>query len=377
MTKKKILITSVDLGGWHKAVKNSLVESLKNDDTLEVMEYHSQQQIYEQIYRFIVQFPKLYKKIHDNSAKHVSYAQYLIQWLEYLPLQKLIKKNHPDVIICTHAFHVFAFDALRKFHGYTYKIVNVVCDYGDQRFYVDGIEGFDWCLVRDELTRKCISHYVPRDRILLFGTLVHPVFHQISQASTDQVEKVFAEWFKSIFPWTQSVQRFSKILIIGGSGWTRKSLSLILLLAKQKKYHIFVSCGKDTDLLKELKNIEHIFPFGFVDQETLAYIEWAMDMIVLSSLAPATMLEVCTLGKFPLLVHRYIEGQEQEHIRLLDVWKIGIYEKNDKKMLELIYHYISKPQEAKKMIHNGMQLVKKNQELALQNPEVIHYILNH
>lgn len=102
-----------------------------------------------------------------------------------------------------------------------------------------------------------------------------------------------------------------------------------------------------------------------------------MDMIVLSSLAPATMLEICTLGKFPLLVHRYIEGQEQEHIRLLDVWKIGIYEKNDKKMLELIYHYISKPQEAKKMIHNGMQLVKKNQELALQNPEVIHYILNH
>lgn len=60
-------------------MKNSLVESLKNDDTLEVMEYHSQQQIYEQIYRFIVQFPKLYKKIHDNSAKHVSYAQYLIQ----------------------------------------------------------------------------------------------------------------------------------------------------------------------------------------------------------------------------------------------------------------------------------------------------------
>lgn len=46
-------------------------------------------------------------------------------------------------------------------------------------------------------------------------------------------------------------------------------------------------------------------------------------------------------------------------------------------MLELIYHYLSKPQEAKKMIHNGMQLVKKNQELALQNPEVIHYILNH
>lgn len=95
---------------------------------------------------------------------------------------------------------MFAFDALRKLHGYTYKIVNVVCDYGDQRFYVDGIEGFDWCLVRDELTRKCISHYVPRDRILLFGTLVHPVFHQISQASTDEIEKIFAEWFKSTFP---------------------------------------------------------------------------------------------------------------------------------------------------------------------------------
>lgn len=377
--KKQVLITTVDAGGGHVAVMNSLYKSLSGheDQQIKVTEYYSPQKHYDNIYRQIARFPILLEFLHYSSIRLVNWFKPLVMLPELPGASKIVEEVKPDVVICTHPFQSLAFKKLRDEAGLDFKVVTCVCDYGDPKEYIEYAPSVDYYLVRDESTKVEASKYLADKSIFIFGTVVNEVFEQYAQASDEQVAEEFRAFFEETFgPHGQpSGKKLDparpNLLIIGGSGWTRKSRKLIYRLAKSGKYNLLVCCGKDEALRQELQPLAGVFPFGFISQAKLAMVERFADAAVLSTLAPASMYELLTINKYPLFVHRYHARQEAPHIKLLLDWNIGFHEPKDQKMMNLLDDYLGNREKYRPYIENAAQKCAEEKKKATNNYQFI------
>ena len=117
----------------------------------------------------------------------------------------------------------------------------------------------------------------------------------------------------------------------------------------------------------ELCKINGLFCFDFLSHDLLALIDRYADMAVLSSLAPASMYELLAINHYPLFVHRYHARQEAPHIKLLSEWKIGFYEPDDHKMMQLVEDYLANRPLYQEYLQNGAQRYAEEKKKAANN----------
>ncbi|HEX2911700.1 MAG TPA: hypothetical protein VH186_12895 [Chloroflexia bacterium] len=368
---KRVLITTVEAGGGHVSVMNSLYKTLSVPAArqIKLVKYYSPQQSYDKIYRVLARFPLALEFLHYSSIRLVRWFKSLVMLPEMPGAKKVLKETNPDVVICTHPFQSLVFGNLRKKLNLKYKIVTCICDYGDPKEYIEYAPEVDYYLVRDESTLQEATKYSQPESIFIFGTVVNEVFEKYGHASDGEVESDFRRFFQETFP--EKMAEFDpakpNLLVVGGSGWVRKSRRLIERMAKTGKYNLLVCCGKDEPLKEELKDLPGVFCFGFISQDQLALVERYVDAAVLSTLAPATMYELLTINKYPLFVHRYHARQEAPHIRLLSDWKIGFHEPNDQKMMKLLDDYLNNRPQYQEYIDNAAKRCAEEKKKASEN----------
>jgi UDP-N-acetylglucosamine:LPS N-acetylglucosamine transferase len=370
---KKVLITGVDAGGGHVAVMDALYKTLHGheDKQIRVLKYYSPQKYYDKIYRQIARFPRLLELLHYSSIRLVRWFKSLVILPELPGARQTVEETKPDVVICTHPFQTLAFTTVRKELGMDFKIVSCICDYGDPKEYIAYAPPVDHYLVRDESTKKEALKYLPGQdgAITIFGTVVNEPFERYGTASNKQVAQEFEAFFKESFG--EKAAQFDpskpKVLVIGGSGWVRKSKTLIEAMAESGKYNLLVCCGKDELLQDELCQRKGVFCFGFMPQDKLALVERAADVAVMATLAPASMYELLTINKYPLFVHRYHARQEAPHIQLLSDWEIGFYEPDDAKMMALLDDYLTDRGKYRHCIDNAARRCAEEKSKARDN----------
>lgn len=377
----KVVITSVDAGGGHVAVMDSLFKTLSGHENkhIEVEKYYSKQSKYDKIYRFIARSPLLLEFLHFSSIQLVKWFKPLILWPEMAGAKPLLKKSKPQIILSTHPFQSLVFQTLKEKMGSSQDIVTVICDYGDPREYIQYAPKVDYFIVRDEETRQKALKYLPpekADSVFIFGTVVNEVFEKYHSMPREQVENEFKAFLAETSGEKASQYDDAKptLLVVGGSGWVRKSNRLIQKLAASGKYNLLVCCGKDEALRNEFCPIPGVFCFGFLEQENLALIETKADVAVLSTLAPATMYELLTINRYPLFVHRYHARQEAPHIKLLKDWKIGFYEPDDEAMMQQIDEYLANPSDYREYVENGAVRCAEEKRKAAANYQFIQNI---
>lgn len=375
---KRVLITSVDAGGGHVAVMDSLDKTLNRpseDKQVKVVKYYSKQKFYDSIYRLMARSPRLLEFIHYSSIRLVRWCKSLVVLPELAGARKVLKATRPNIVICTHPFQSLAFKQLRDKLHLSYKIVTCICDYGDPKEYMEYAPGVDHYLVRDETTRQEALKYLPDEShsVLIFGTVVDEVFEKYGRMADDEVAKEFETFLKETFGAKAAEYDPNKpsLLFIGGSGWVRKSKKLIKRFADSARYNLLVCCGKDQQLRTELCNMEGLFCFDFLSHDKLALIERAADSVVMSTLAPASMYELLTINHYPLFVHRYHARQEAPHIQLLSDWKIGFYEPDDQKMMQLVEDYLANPAKYQEYLENGAKRCADEQKKAADNYKLV------
>jgi UDP-N-acetylglucosamine:LPS N-acetylglucosamine transferase len=379
----KVVITSVDAGGGHVAVMDSLFKTLsgQEDKHIEVEKYYSKQSKYDNIYRLIARSPLLLEFLHFSSIQLVKWFKPLITWPELGGAKALLKESKPQIILSTHPFQSLVFQTLKEKMGLSQDIVTVICDYGDPREYIQYAPKVDYFIVRDEETRQKALKYLPpekADSVFIFGTVVNEVFEKYHAMPQAQVESEFKAFLAEESG--EKVQEFDDarptLLVVGGSGWVRKSNRLIQKLAESGKYNLLVCCGKDEGLRNKFCPMPGVFCFGFLEQEKLALIEAKADVAVLSTLAPATMYELLTINRYPLFVHRYHARQEAPHIKLLKDWKIGIYEPDDTAMMQQIDEYLANPSVYREYVENGAIHCTEEKRKAAANYQFIQKIVS-
>ncbi len=377
----KVVITSVDAGGGHVAVMDSLFKTLNGheDKHIEVEKYYSKQSKYDNIYRLIARSPMLLEFLHFSSIQLVKWFKPLITLPEMSGAKNLLKESKPQIILSTHPFQSLVFQTLKEKMGLSQDIVTVICDYGDPKEYVQYAPKVDYFIVRDEETRQKALKYLPpekADSVFIFGTVVNEVFEKYHDMPREQVESEFKTFLAEACG--EKAKEFDDakptLLVVGGSGWVRKSNRLIQKMAASGKYNLLVCCGKDEGLRNEFCPKPGVFCFGFLEQEKLALIEAKADVAVLSTLAPATMYELLTINRYPLFVHRYHARQEAPHIKLLKDWKIGVFEPDDDAMMLQVDEYLADPSRYRNYIENGAVHCAEEKRKAAANYQFIQKI---
>ncbi len=375
---KQVLITGVDAGGGHVAVMDTLYTTLKGHEDKQIMvhKYYSKQKIYDDAYRVVARFPLALEFLHYSSIRLVHWFKSLVVLPELEGALKAVEETNPDVVICTHPFQSLAFREVRDRQKLDYKIVTCICDYGDPKEYISYAPVVDHYLVRDESTREQALKYLPEqpEAVSIFGTVVNEVFEKYGSSSQEQVRDEFEVFFKESFGEEKAAQFDASkpsVLVIGGSGWVRKSQKLIKDMAGAGKYNLLVCCGKDEALRQEICHLPGMFCFGFIPQEKLALIERFADAAVMSTLAPASMYELLTINKYPLFVHRFHARQEAPHISLLSEWKIGFHEPDDAKMVALLDDYLADKSKYQEYLDSAARRVAEEKSKAAGNYEFV------
>jgi UDP-N-acetylglucosamine:LPS N-acetylglucosamine transferase len=377
----KIVITSVDAGGGHVAVMDSLYKTISGQayKQVEVEKYYSRQSKYDNIYRVIARWPLFLEFLHFSSIHLVKWFKPLVMLPEMPGAKALLKESKPQIILCTHPCQSLVFKTLKDKLGLPLDIVTVICDYGDPKEYIKYAPVVDYYIVRDEETRQKALKYLPPEKagsVLIFGTVVNDVFEKYQDVSGPELETEFKTLLAKANGSKANQYDDTKptLLVVGGSGWVRKSNRLIQKIAGSGKYNLLVCYGKDKGLRDELCSLPGVFCFGFLEQERLALIESKADAAILSTLAPATIFELLTINKYPLFVHRYHARQEEPHIKLLTDWGIGFYEPDDEAMIKLVDNYLANPALFSQNLENGARRCTEEKRKAAANYQLIKQI---
>ncbi|MBA3947966.1 MAG: hypothetical protein H0X37_25875 [Herpetosiphonaceae bacterium] len=349
---------------------NMLFQTMQGTHNTTLYTYHSRSVIYDTFYRFIVHIPWLYVWARVHTRMLMKIFGWIVVLPDYRASIEVVKRIQPDLIICAHPLQPLIFLKVRKALRANYDVAMCICDYGDQKEYVDSSPMLRTYLVRDEYTKDCMEKYIPSNSMVVFGTNVPDSFVEVSAMNEVRSTALFKEFCQQLAkPLVWNPVR-KKLLVLGGSGWVKSSMSLIGRLSRCGEFDVLVACGKDGKTERKLMNMDNIFPFGFVDQRKLAVVEKAVDAIILSSIAPATMHELFTINRHPLFVHRYIQGQETPHVKLVQDWNVGMYEPTDEKMIELIKDYCGHPDKYAEMVNRAHSIQMNNVDRARNNPSI-------
>lgn len=375
----KVLITSIDAGGGHKELKNNFQRTLTINDNITTLEYHSDAKVFNIIYSFLARrVPYAYKLVHrfGMKPKILKALKPLTNLPEQKGLELIIKMFQPDIILSCYFTHTILSVSIRKKTKGKFKIVSILPDYCDKSGEVHLTAPADFYLVRDEDTKMQLHDSIPKESVFVFGTTVNDIFKDVKNLPIDTLKAEFDEFVNEYVDHKSVKKHRPNILIMGGSGWTYKSRFLIKKMAATGKYNIFVSCGKDMTLYEDICETENINAFQFIDQNTLAIVERYCEAAILSSIAPATLNELLEINKYPILVHRYIFGQETSHLKIIKDWGVGSYQPNDTAMMALVDDLIANPAEYEPMLAKGRAIRNHENEKALKNADLIESIYN-
>lgn len=245
--------------------------------------------VYQFIYRICV---------NNDSSKSVRPKFRVLSPYFQRKMKKLIEKERPSLIVCTHAFPSNILGKLKQKQLLTSTpIVNVYTD-----FFLNDVwakSEIDYHLVPHQQAKETLvaSYNVDEDRIFVTGIPIHPSFQTSSKLSDSPQNHV---------------------LVAGGNTGYINADELLKLLDVLPSMHFTVLCGNNDGLYSSIENLHspHISP--------LAYIECIEEMNALYNQVDAiitkpggvTISEVLQ-KRIPIFVNNYLPGPEEVNLHFL------------------------------------------------------------
>ena len=315
--------------------------------------------------KWINRKPALYSKFYhsfiysSNHKDHTSSRFSLCFWDNYFAwrLEKFLKEEQPDLIICTHCYPSKLLNHLKKRGKINFPVVNVYTD-----FFMNDIWGKEYIdfhfVPHQEAKEQLIKFYsLKQEQIFVTGIPVHPFFHEPPQSLSE-----------------------GYILIAGGNSGLGNLTALINQLATAPlQYSYKVLCGHNKKLYEQIRSLQHekieAIPYTNCRKQMNLYYDKAAAII--TKPGGITVTEVLEKS-LPVFILDTLPGQEEINCRYLKnqylVYELDIQQSIEQQINDVInnememskwhkrlaYYQLEKDAE----IENSLLTVLKNKELS-------------
>jgi len=356
MKSGKVLILSEKFGTGHEMAATSILKGIKKiSPQTEVKMINFFQYFQPYLSRMTL---KLYLKALDitpeiwgyfyereRNKKRATMVKKMIQMGASSILRAIIKKEKPDVIVCTHPFPCCVVSRLKR-KGLSVSVAAVITDFDVHGFWIN--EGIDAYIVAHEVMLKPMTRFgVDPDKIFTTGIPIDPNF-DVSKGKIAARETLD---FKTDYP----------VVLITGGG-----LGLSLLDRKfmesvaGEPIQLAVICGNNKPArhsLEEMvrqKQLGNIKVYGFVDN-MWDFME-ASDLIITKA-GGLTMAEALA-RELPIIIYSPLPGQEERNARFLLRKGAARYARKGETLLKVVRDVLADEAKLQQMKYHESQLKK-------------------
>ena len=310
----KILILSINAGGGHIAAMNSLEQALKNSK-FEVSKMVVKKQNIEQIHKILVsKLPLFYELLYNLSRIRLPWFFNNLRIIISGTIHRLYKEiqlidlEHFDYVVSTHFILTEQLLRLKVTNNSNFKLVNYVPDFDHSEIHVA------------KYSKRLCNGYIVQSNNLYKKILRRGGKAIIGRYIVPNTYKVSKEDNIDNFLKIKKISRFNKNVVInGGALWTENLLPKFEAFWKSNSNldtaFIFIT-GRNKEFYKKIIKLNNVYkginlvPLPFLTPKELSLTYKLSDIIILASIAPATLFEIMSLKVGPILLARTNPGQE-------------------------------------------------------------------
>jgi len=326
--KRKIIVVAIKAGGGHIAAMNSIISALSTNNIFEVESFISTNTILNKVHEFLnFKLPLLYDisyNIADLKASRLSQdilvQDVLIEFRE--EFKQFFTDSSVATIVSTHYLTTQALLELKEEYVSNINIIAYVPDYDTSliHFPVSSIKDLNGLISQSYtfLNRVASETNFPWSKMQKGGFIVSNEFRDTSLVSKISI---YEDLDNSVSPLNSISKSKLKILVAGGSGWTGTISNKIKKLIKALEenlgnFQFLVISGSNEESVKKyltLKNKFHNLDIIILPKLThndLSKVYKVADLVLLASIAPASLYELMTVDAAPILLVKANPGQE-------------------------------------------------------------------
>lgn len=257
--------------------------------------------------------PIIYEKLYDIAEKEegISDISRTINRPLALIMERLIKKNNPEVVVCTHPFPLEVICRLKVKKNITCKIVSLLTDFAPHNFWIR--DGVDYYIIpHEDLIHEMVHKGVERRKICHFGIPIDENFLKSFDIASirDAME----------------LKDKTTLLLMGGSlGLGEMKKVFGKLLDSSLDIQLIAVCGKNKKLKEKLeaiasKSLKPVHILGYTSKIPQLM---AVSDLLITKPGGLTISEAMTM-KLPIAIISPIPGQEKRNAQYLMNSGMGI-----------------------------------------------------
>lgn len=352
----KVLILSCGTGGGHNSAALAIQKNLNEKGIqADFIEYLSiiNPKIKNEINKLYIKSTKGSGKVF-NTVYHLGELYQKTKWkspvyglnrLNRKKLYQYIIKGKYDYVVTTHLFAAEALTSVKK--EYPIHFIAVATDYVSIPFWEETDPDY-FIIPNKELEQDFVNKGIDKNKLLPLGIPVAKEYTQMYEESESK-KKLNLEENKKY------------ILILTGSMGFGNVIQMTKELIKQIEDIIFIiSCGNNTKLLKNLKEIyknnDRIIPIPYTDRLN-EYMK--SSEIILSKPGGLTTTEIAMLNK-PFIHTMPIPGCENYNANFFSKRKMSIKCDNIKQIVKSTRELLENKELQNEMKKNQMKYINKN-----------------
>jgi processive 1,2-diacylglycerol beta-glucosyltransferase len=279
----------------------------------------------------------LYRSWESAPMRRVAPGARLMDRLNLRRLARVVERERPDAVVCTHFLPVEALSPLRARGVLEVPLHCVITDFGAHPFWA--VPNVDrWFVAGDRAAEDLVSHGVPRDRITTSGIPVEPRFaHHVAR---DEARRRLG-----IDP-----KRPVVLVMGGGSGVGPLAELAQKLSALMARPLVIVVCGTNQRLRVQVEELAaaqtgDVRALGFTNEVDLLL--EASDVLV-SKAGGLTCSEALVKG-VPMVIFRPTPGQEVRNTEVLALAGAAVHAGNVAGVEHAVGRLLAEPETVARM----------------------------
>ncbi|HWJ03403.1 MAG TPA: glycosyltransferase [Verrucomicrobiae bacterium] len=348
MIRRKVLIFSVPFGTGHNRAAEAIGKAFcQIDPAIESSMVDSFSYATPVLGRFIAGTymeilkisPRLYGFLYDKADRNFSKVGFnrVLHLLMSDKLDELVRRESPEVVLCTHPFPLGVLSLLRKKGKLDAPLVAVVTDFAIHKFWLyDNVDLF--IVGVEELKHSLMEQGVPENKIKVTGIPIDPAFQQLNDTRELHVKL-------GLNPDLPTV-----LVMGGGLGLGPLEQTVKTMLAVPKPLQIVVIAGKNAKLQQALSTLQvqqgqSVKVFGHVDN-----IHEFMEVADLVITKPGGLTSAEALAKgLPLVLLEPIPGHEERNLDFLTNTEVAVTSVDNGDIAGLVLEVLGEPDRIAKM----------------------------
>ncbi len=394
--RKRIIIVGVQAGGGHIAAMKSLERSLADLDGFTLETFLSNITSINSMHEFFtLKLPLIYELFYNISEykRYNPFHKFIIaNGVKNLEeeLSKFFHDPSVEKIISTHLFCTETLVFLKKKYNSKIKIIGYVPDFDSSPVHIpiQGSQKIDGFIVQSYRFINIIAqkYNYPQKSLQKAGFLCAEEFSEVNQKSSSELFELLTS-----LPELKSISSSkSRVVIAGGSSWTgkisRKVEKLVqsLLYDDIAKVQFIVVSGSNLEAVSKYEKLKRLYPkldlliLPKLAHNHLAAVYKLADIVLLASIAPATMYELMQVNAAPLLLVKTNPGQEFYNKRyFLEAGVIELVEDQatlNKRLKELLQDEAELNRTRQYLRHNYKAQIDASRDNARRTKEFIQKI---